>query len=448
MTEPDDGATRAPHAVAPPQDITAEQGVLGSMLLSADTIADMSARLRPGDFYRPSHVTIFDTVMELFTKGLPVDPITVLSRLSETGDIDRVGGAPYLAVLVEHANPASAGYYATSVTDKATERRILKLSAHAAQLVATPGETAAKVARVRQAADDLGDQRETTPGRWVGEAVSDALDAIDAASRPEVTGTLIPTGYADLDRLLGGGLRPGQVMVVAGRPGLGKSTLGFDICRNAAIRRGLTSAVVSLEMTEPEIMQRLLSAESRIPLHQIRTGDLTGREMARVIDQIQPITDAPLRLLSQAGTTMPVVGAEARRMRHRHDLRLLMVDYLQLIQTPAKSENRERAIADMSRSFKIMCMELGLAGLLISQLNRGPETRSDRRPSLGDLRESGSIEQDADIVVLIHRPDADNPDSDRPGEVDFIVAKHRGGPTGVVTVANQLHLARFADMAI
>jgi replicative DNA helicase len=432
---------------SPAADVVAEQAVLGAMLLDPTVIADMSAMLRAGDFYRTFHGTLFQIMVDMFGRGLPVDRMTVLSRLIETGDVERCGGAPYLHTISEYANPMSATHYARTVAERATDRAVGVLGALASQLASVPGDTAAKVATIRQAADDLTAHREVAPGLWIGEALTDAIDAIEAARSGEDQAGIIPTPFADLNRMLGGGWRPGQSVIVGARPGIGKSTFLLDCLRTAA-HNDVPCLDVSLEMTVPEIMQRFLSAETRTPLAMIRTGQLRPEEEQRIADRVPYLANRPLRMLDAPAATMPYVRGEARRGVARDGLKLVGIDYIGLMSTPPKSESRQQAVAEISRSIKLMDMELGLVSITCSQLNRNPEQRADKRPTLADLRESGAMEQDADIVILLHDPAGGLAEHERAGEFDIIVAKHRGGPTGTVTVASQLHLSRFVDMAV
>jgi replicative DNA helicase len=428
-------------------DVAAEQGVIGSMILDSTVIADMAAMLRPEDFYRPIHGTLFKTIAAMFGDGLPIDRMTLLSRLIESGDVARIGGAPYIHTLTEYANPVSATWYAKSVADKATDRKIGELGMQASALASQPGETGDKVAMIRQLADDLAEHRETVTGTWAGEEVDEALTAIERMARGE-TGLIIPTPWADLNRLLGGGFRPGQLVVIAARPGIGKSTALLDIHRCASIRHGIPSAMFSLEMPTPEIMQRLLSAETGVPLAQIRSGDVRNDEFHRMAQRIPAITASRLRLVDAPYASLPFIRAEGRRMASRDGARMLGVDYLQLLATPPGSESRQVAVSDFSRGLKLLARWAELTVIACAQLNRNPEQRRDRRPTLADVRESGAVEQDADIVLLLHDPTGGEPNHERAGEYDMILAKHRGGPTGTVTVTNRMHLAHLADMAI
>ena len=255
----------------------------------------------------------------------------------------------------------------------------------------------------------------------------------------------IKTGFKDLDSLTNG-LHPGNMIVVAARPAVGKSTLGLDIARNAAIHNGDCSVIFSLEMSRSEITMRMLSAEARVSLNNIRSGALSDDEWARLARRMGEINDAPLFIDDSPNLSMMEIRAKARRLKQRHDLKLVVIDYLQLMSSGKKVENRQQEVSEFSRQLKLLAKELNVPVIAISQLNRSPEQRSDKKPMLSDLRESGSIEQDADVVILLHRDDLYDPQN-RSGEADLIVAKHRNGPTKVVTVASLLHFAKFADMA-
>lgn len=429
-------------------DLAAEQGVLGAMLLDNLLIADMSGLLRAGDFYLTRNGELFDLMIDMFGRGLPVDQTTVLSRLIESGAVARLGGAPYLADLTRYANPLSATFYARAVAERATNRRVAELGAHAAALAAQPGDVAAKVAAVRQLADDLGEHREATAGQWLGDLTDAALEAADAAGRADAMSGLLRTGYADLDRLLGGGLRPGHLCVVAARPGIGKSTALLDVHRSVSIAQGVPSAMISLEMPTEEIMQRLLSAETGVPVAAIRTGSLRADEWRRLVDRADEVKDRMFKIVDAPSASLPFVRAEGRRLVKRDGIQMLSVDYLQLMESTPGVENRQQAVAMFSRGLKGLARENYITVVASAQLNRNPEQRRDKTPTLADLRESGQIEQDADVVILLHDPTGGQADHPRAGTYDLIVAKHRGGPTGVVTVANQLHLARLSNIRI
>jgi replicative DNA helicase len=258
--------------------------------------------------------------------------------------------------------------------------------------------------------------------------------------------TGVPTGFADLDTLTNG-LHPGQMVVIAARPAIGKSTLALDLARAAAIKHRLATVMFSLEMSRNEITMRLLSAEARVPLQAMRTGQLGEDDWTRLARRMSEVVDAPLFIDDSPNMSMMEIRAKCRRLKQRHDLRMVIVDYLQLMTSPRRVENRQQEVSEMSRSLKLLAKEVDVPVVAISQLNRGPEQRNDKRPLLSDLRESGSIEQDSDVVILLHREDAYERESPRAGEADMIIAKHRNGPTTTVTVAFQGHYSRFVDMA-
>jgi replicative DNA helicase len=273
-----------------------------------------------------------------------------------------------------------------------------------------------------------------------------ALDEIEAIGSRGGEMVGVPTGFADFDELTNG-LHPGQMIVVAARPAVGKSTLGLDFARSAAIKNNLATCIFSLEMSRTEITMRLLSAEARVALHHMRTGKLTDDDWTRLARRMGEVSNAPLFIDDSPNMSMMEIRAKCRRLKQRHDLKLVIIDYLQLMQSGKRVESRQQEVSEFSRALKLLAKELEVPVIAISQLNRGPEQRTDKKPQMSDLRESGSIEQDADMVVLLHREELYERESPRAGEADFIVAKHRNGPTATITVAFQGHYSRFVDMA-
>jgi replicative DNA helicase len=298
----------------------------------------------------------------------------------------------------------------------------------------------------QQAVYDMTAEHQTGDFTTFADLLEPTVDEMSNAGNGKQKG--VPTGFIDLDRLLNG-LHPGQLIIVAGRPGLGKSTVGAgDFVRSCSIRAGLPSAVFSLEMSKIEMVMRLLSAEARIPLHQMRAVQLTDDDWAKLAKRMADISEAPIFFDDTPSMTLMDIHTKARRLKQHHDLKLIVVDYLQLMGSATRSTSRQQEVSDLSRGLKLLAKEIECAVVAVSQLNRGPEQRTDKRPLMSDLRESGSIEQDADVVMLLHRGDYYDAESARAGEADFIVAKHRNGPTDTVTVAAQLHLSRFVDMTI
>jgi len=433
----------------PPQDMHAEQSVLGSMLLSKDAIADVIESVRGSDFYRPSHETIFDVIVDLYGRGDPADPVTVAAELQRQGQLSRVGEATYLHTLSASVPiAANASYYAGIVRETAILRRLVDAGTRIAQMgFAGQGQVDDVVDRAQAEVYAVTDKRTAEDYAPLSEIMESALDEIEAISNRDGEMVGVPTGFADLDELTNG-LHGGQMVIVAARPAMGKSMLGLDICRAASIRHNMASVLFSLEMTRNEITMRLLSAEARIPLHHMRNGHMGDEDWAKLARKMGEVSSAPFFIDDSPNMTMMEIRAKARRLKQRHDLRLIVVDYLQLMTSGKKVESRQIEVSEFSRQMKLLAKELDVPVVALSQLNRGPEQRSDKRPMLSDLRESGSLEQDSDMVILLHREDAYEKESTRPGEADLIVAKHRNGPTRDIVVAFQGHYSRFVDMAV
>jgi replicative DNA helicase len=429
----------------PPQDLIAEQGVLGGMLLSKDAIADVVEIIRDRDFYRPAHELIYDAIVDLYGRGEPVDPVTVSAELTKRGDIARAGGAPYLHTLISSVpTAANAGYYAKIVRERAILRRLVEAGTKIVQLgYASEGEVDDAVDQAQAEVYSVTERRANEDYVQLSTLLPAALDEIEKISQG-VMGEGVKTGFKELDSLTNG-LHPGNMIVLAARPAVGKSTLGLDIARYASIHKGDTSVIFSLEMSRSEITMRMLSAEARVALNNIRAGTLNDEEWARLARRMGEISEAPLFIDDSPNLSLMEIRAKARRLKQRHDLKLIVIDYLQLMTSGKRVENRQQEVSEFSRQLKLLAKELNVPIIAISQLNRSPEQRSDKKPMLSDLRESGSIEQDADVVILLHRDDLyDN--QNRSGEADLIVAKHRNGPTRTITVSAQLHFARFVDM--
>ena len=418
------------------------------MLLSKDAIADVVEAVREGDFYRPAHQLIFSAILDLYGRGEPADAVTVSAELTRIGELGRVGGAPYIHTLVASVpTAANAGYYGRIVRERAILRRLVEAGMRITQMgYQGDGEVDMIVDRAQAAVYDVTDRRTSEDYLPLAEIMPGTLEEIDAiASRGGVLAG-VPTGFAELDNVTNG-LHAGQMIVIAARPAIGKSTVGLDLARSASIKHGLTSAIFSLEMSRNEIAMRLLSAEASIALNHLRSGTMSDADWQKLARKMSAVSEAPLFIDDSPNMTMMEIRAKCRRLKQRHDLRLVVIDYLQLMSSGKKVESRQQEVSEFSRALKLLAKELEVPVVAISQLNRGPEQRTDKRPMMSDLRESGSIEQDADMVILLHREDAYERESPRAGEADFILAKHRNGPTANITVAFQGHYSRFVDMA-
>jgi replicative DNA helicase len=392
---PSQGRSAAPEFErTPPQDIAAEQSVLGGMLLSKDAIADVVEVVRANDFYKPAHQTIFDVVVDLYGKGEPADPITVSAELTRLGEIGRVGGAPYLHTLLSSVpTAANAGFYARIVAEQAILRRLVEAGTRIVQLgygASGTGGVDDTVDRAQQAIYDVTERRSSEDYTLLEQLMQPTMDELEAIGSRGGSMSGVPTGFVDLDGLTNG-LHPGQLIVIAGRPGLGKSTLGLDVARAASVKNGLPSAIFSLEMSKTEITMRLLSAEARVPLHHMRSGTMTDDDWNRLAKRMGEVAEAPLYIDDSPNLTMMEIRAKARRLRQRNDLRLIVIDYLQLMSGNKKAESRQQEVSELSRSLKLLAKELEVPVIAMSQLNRGAEQRTDKKPQIADLRESGCL---------------------------------------------------------
>ena len=432
-----------------PHDLLAEQSTLGAMLLSQEAVAEVFEHVRGNDFYAPKHQIVFDALLTLYGMGEPTDVITVTDQLVKTGSLVRSGGADYLHTLTSTVpTAANASFYAKIVQEKATLRRLVEVGTRIAQLgYANEGEV---TDLVNAAQEDV--YRVTQSG--TGEdyvALSDSIEAaiaeIEAAqdSNGDLVG--VPTGFTELDALTNG-FHPGQLIIVAARPAMGKSTFALDVARNAAIAQNKSTLFFSLEMGRAEIAMRMLSAESSIPLQSMRKGNIADSDWTKLAQVRGRINDAPLYIDDSPNMTLVEIRAKCRRLSQRVGLKMIVIDYLQLLTSGKKVESRQQEVSEFSRALKLLSKELNIPVVALSQLNRQAEQTKDKKPELSHLRESGSLEQDADVVVLLHREAIGDSDHPRAGEADLILAKQRSGPTGTVTVAFQGHYSRFVNMKI
>ena len=432
----------------PPYDLLAEQSAIGGMLLSKDAVADVIESVRAVDFYMPKHEIIFDAILSLYSHGEPTDVITVTDELIKTGELSRAGGADYLHTLTRLVpTAANAGFYASIVAEKAVLRRLVEAGTRIVQMgYASEGEVVDLVNNAQAEIYGVMGGVEAEDFVPLTVAVTTAIDEIEAARGRDGSMTGVPTGFAELDELTNG-LHGGQLIIVAARPALGKSTLALDFARAASIKHDMPSIFFSLEMGRSEIAMRLLSAEAAVPLQSMRKGTLHTEDWTKIASTRGQINDAPLYIDDSPNMTLVEIRAKCRRLKQKVGLKMVIIDYLQLMTSGKKVESRQQEVSEFSRALKLLAKELQVPVIALSQLNRGPEQRSDKMPALSDLRESGSLEQDADMVILLHRDSAYEKESTRPGEADLIVAKHRNGPTKTITVAFQGHFSRFQDMA-
>jgi replicative DNA helicase len=428
----------------PPHDMNAEMAVLGGMLMARSAVDEVTGILTGTSFYAPKHEQIFNAITGLANRAEPADAVTVAAELDRRGELAKIGGKPYLHDLMQSVpSAANAGWYAQIVHGLRRRRRLIEVGLRLIQMgYETEGDDVDEIIDQAQAlAMTLDHDQDDDEDLAIGSAYAEVLDSLE--NDVEIG---LPTGLADLDTLTRG-LQPGQLVVVAGRPAMGKSLIAENFVRHVAIKCCRPAGMFSLEMSRFEIARRALSAEAKVSLRHLAYGQVTDADWDRIAEHGKDVMAAPMYVDETPDQTIASIRAKARRMRTKHGIELLAVDYLQLMggDDKGRGENRQQQVAAISRGLKLLAKELMIPVIAVAQLNRGPEDRPDKRPALSDLRDSGAIEQDADIVILIHREAAYEAEHPRAGEADLIVAKHRGGPTATVTVAFQGHYARFQD---
>jgi replicative DNA helicase len=431
----------------PPHDLLAEQSVLGGMLLARSVIDDVCEIVDAGDFYNPRHGVIFDAITTLHEDGEPVDAVAVVAHLASAGILDKVGGGPYVhELLAAVPTAANAPYYAGIVAARAQLRQVIETGTKLVQYGYNSGDRDVdEVVNLAQSA-----LSQTVRGRRSNQILdfTEVLDeTVTQILEADETTRGLSTGIGALDDVIGG-LKPGQLVIVAGRPGMGKTILGVDMLRAAGLRRGESVLMHSLEMSKHDIQKRMLAAEAEVNLKRIMNGSLHEHERPRITAAAAKIRGCFVHIDDTASVNLAHVRATARQIEAQKGLALIVIDYLQLMDTGGDGRNRAVELGRVSSGLKVLARELNVPIVACAQLNRGSEARSDRRPQLSDLRESGSLEQDADIAVLLDRPDYHDPEHERSGEVDLIVAKNRNGPIETVTAAAQLHYARIVDIQV
>ena len=443
-------APAAPTAPIPPQNLDAEESVLGAMMLSPGAIGAVSEVLSASDFYRESHAKIYRAALPLYGRGEPVDAITLVDELERRGELEEVGGKVgihELAALVPAAS--NAAHYARIVRDMATLRGLVRAGQEIARLgVERQGEdTVELVDRAEQIVFELAQSRVSGDFSHIEELLKESFERITALyeAGAEITG--VPSGFRDLDHLTTG-FQPGNLVIVAARPSMGKSGLALNIAANLAIRHQIPVALFTLEMSKAEVTQRLMCSEAKVESQKLRTGKLAPDDWPRLTAACDKLAKAPIYVDDSGSITMMEIRSKSRRLKMREPgLGLIIVDYLQLMTTETRAENRVQEVSEISRNLKRLARDLDVPVLALSQLSRAVEQRHDKRPILSDLRESGSIEQDADLVLFIYRDEYYDPDSDQQGLAEIHLAKHRNGPTGVVKLSFLKRFAKFADLA-
>ncbi|MCK5811374.1 MAG: replicative DNA helicase [Clostridiales bacterium] len=431
----------------PPNSVEAEQCVIGSMLLDQDAIAEVFSVIKSNDYYRNEHKLIHDAIESIFTSGRTPDIVTVSEWLKKDGSFDKVGGLDYLAKLAETPpSTSSARHYAEIVEEKSLLRTLIKSSMEIVEKGYNNQDDAKMVLNLaQQNIFDLVKNKDEKGVTHISEVLSYTLKEITKRYKD---GGLMPglkTHFTELDKITGG-LANSDLILIAARPSMGKSALAVNLGQNVAIKEGKNVAIFSLEMSKDQVVNRILSSEASIPNDKLRKGDITPEDIKKLAMLSGEISQANLYIDDTAGITTAEIRAKCRRLKIQNKLDLVIIDYLQLIQGTNKKDSRTQEVSEISRNLKIMAKDLQIPVIALSQLSRGPESRSDKRPMLSDLRESGAIEQDADIVMFIYRDEYYNPKTEEPNIAEIIISKNRNGSTKTVKLRWFDEFTRFSNL--
>ncbi len=431
----------------PPQSIEAEQSVLGSMLLDKEVIPVVTEILKSEDFYRADHKEIFEAVMDLFDAGEPIDLITVSEQLKLRGTLDNIGGLEYLTNIANAVpTTANAKHYSKIVEEKSTLRKLIKASSEIVNMGYEASEELSYIVdKAEKSIFDVLQKRGTQGFAPIKDVLVDAFNKLEELynNKGHITG--IPTRFVDLD-FKTSGLHNSDLILIAARPAMGKTAFALNIAQNAAVYSGVPVAIFSLEMSKEQLVSRILCSEAMVDSQKVKTGKLEDEDWKKIARALGPLSEAPIYIDDTPGISISEIRAKCRRLKLEKNLGLVVIDYLQLMQGRGKTESRQQEISDISRSLKILAKEINVPVITLSQLSRAAEQRADHRPILSDLRESGAIEQDADIVMFLYRDDYYNPETEKKNIAEVILAKHRSGSTGTVELTWLGTYTKFANI--
>lgn len=431
----------------PPYNIEAEQALLGSMMIDREAVYVAMEIVHAEHFYKDAHQVIFTSILNLETRGEPVDMITLTEELRQQNSLEKVGGVSYIATLANTVpTAANARYYANIVEEKAILRSLIRFANNiASRCYEDEEETHQLLDSAEQAILEIAGHRNTGGLVAVKQVLGDTLEKIEFMANKKENITGVPTFFNDLDNMTSG-WQPSDLIIVAARPSMGKTAFCLNIAQNAAIRAKIPVAVFSLEMSREQLVQRLMSSEAMIDQHKIRTGRLLDDEWVRLTRAVQPLSAANMYIDDTPAISILELRARARRLKAEKGLGLIVIDYLQLMQMGKRSESRQQEISEISRSLKALARELNVPVIALSQLSRAVEQTSEKKPALSHLRESGALEQDADMVMFIYRDEYYNQDTEKPGIAEIIIAKHRNGPTGSIELGFVKEFTKFVNL--
>lgn len=435
----------------PPQNVEAEQSVLGAMMIEREAISKVSEIIRPEDFYREAHRLIYNAMMELFNKNEAVDLVTVVEILRRDDKLEVVGGISYVSALANSVpTAANVMYHARIVEEKALLRHLITTATHVAGMGYEANEDVTVIMdKAEKMILEVANRKAGQEFASIKNIIFDVFDRVSElySSKGGITG--LSTGFKDLDKLTSG-LQPSDLILIAARPSMGKTAFVLNIAQNVAIKEKQAVAFFSLEMSKEQLVQRMLCAEAPIDAQRLRIGELENNDWDKLVRAADRLAAAPIFIDDTAGITVMEMRSKARRLKIEHDLQLIIIDYLQLMQGSAgssRSENRQQEISEISRSLKALARELKVPVVALSQLSRGVESRQVKKPMLSDLRESGSLEQDADIVAFLYREDYYDPETEHKNITDVIIAKHRNGPVDSIQLFFHKQFTKFSDLS-
>ena len=432
----------------PPHNIEAEQAVLGAVFLEPEAFSTASELLMPDDFYRAGHQRIFEIMVSLSDKGEPIDLVTVTTALANQNTLEEVGGVSYLTELAESVpTAANIGYYSKIVEEKALLRRLIRT---ATDIVTMGYQSEEEVEDALNEAEknilEVSNRRNSGAFKAVKDVLIDVYDNIEQLHNRKGDTTGVPTGFRDLDRITSG-FQPNDLIIIAARPSVGKTAFALNVAQNVAVNTDENVAIFSLEMGADQLVSRMLCAEGNIDAQRLRTGNLEAEDWSKLTMAMGSLSNAGIYIDDSAGIRVGEIRSKCRRLKQEHGLGMIMIDYLQLISGSARNqENRQQEVSEISRSLKALARELSVPVIALSQLSRGVESRQDKRPMMSDLRESGSIEQDADIVGFLYRDDYYDTESEKQNIIEIIISKQRNGPVGTVELAFVKEYNKFVDL--
>lgn len=440
-------AGEVPSPKVPPHSLEAEQSVLGGIIIDNEAINRVLELLRPGDFYKEAHQRIFGAMISLFERGEPLDLVTLANELKKSKDLERIGGATYLAQLAD-AVPTAANivHYAKIVKEKALLRSLIATATDIVTECYREGQDIEELLdRAEQAIFGISQYRVRPAFFPIKEVLKEAFRSIERLYEKKELITGVPSGFKDLDRKTAG-FQPSDLIIVAGRPSMGKTAFCLNIAQYAAVEAKIPTAIFSMEMSREQLALRMLCSEAKVSASKVRSGFLSEGDLQKLTMAASTLADAPIVIDDTPALSVLELRAKARRLKGETGLGLIIIDYLQLMRGRSSAERREQEISEISRSLKALAKELSIPVIAISQLSRRAEDRPGRRPQLADLRESGAIEQDADLIIFLYRDEVYNPHSDKKGIAEVIIGKQRNGPTGTVELSFIPELTTFRDL--